>query len=81
MSSINKSQLIAAGKSIKAVAISLLILFLCIIASFLFLKGSSSPESIKKIYLFLIVSSVLLNLIVLVSLYNAGSQLEASAIE
>ncbi len=68
----------SAGKSLKIMFYCSSILILCFFIGLLVVFNTNSAKTLKNTYIFIGFASVILNIIILVSLYNAGDNLENS---
>ena len=68
----------AAGKSLKNIVYTAIILILCATVGIFISVNSSDLETIKNTYIFLGIVSLICNLLILSSLYSAGDHLENS---
>lgn len=75
---LKKSGINAAGKSLKNIVYTAIILIFCAIGGIFVSVTSNDSETIKNIYIFLGFVSLICNLIILNSLYSAGDILENS---
>ena len=73
-----KSGINAAGKSLKNIVYTVIILILCATVGIFISVNSSDLETIKNTYIFLGIVSLICNLLILSSLYSAGDHLENS---
>ena len=76
--SLAKSGINAAGKSLKNIVYTVIILILCATVGIFISVNSSDLETIKNTYIFLGIVSLICNLLILSSLYSAGDHLENS---
>jgi hypothetical protein len=74
----NPTNISSAGKSLKAIVYSSLILMGCFFIGLLVAFNTSSAKTLKNTYILIGFASIILNIIILVSLYNAGDNLENS---
>jgi hypothetical protein len=72
---INVNKIIQAGKSIKAIFTAVLSLIVCFIIGVLVATNSTDLDTIKNTYTFIGIVSLILNLVVLYNLYEAGNNL------
>ena len=74
----NPTNISSAGKSLKAIVYSSLILMGCFFIGLLIAFNTNNTKTLRNIYVFIGFASIILNIIILVSLYNAGDSLENS---
>jgi hypothetical protein len=75
---IDSSNFISAGKAIKNVVYTTLIMFAIALIAFVIVISARDMDTIKNTYIFIGLSSLACNIIILVQLYNAGDSLEKS---
>ncbi len=75
---INPSNIISAGKAIKNVVYTTLLMITFAVIAFLIVRSSRDLETIKNTYIFIGLLSLICNIIILFQLYSAGNSLEKS---
>ncbi|MFM7682889.1 MAG: hypothetical protein ACKO7P_09095 [Bacteroidota bacterium] len=75
---IDPSNFISAGKAIKNVVYTSLIMFAIALIALLIVISARDMDTIKNIYIFIGLLSLVCNIIILSQLYNAGDSLEKS---
>ena len=70
--------IVYAGKSIKGAVNAILVLTICAIIGVFIIANSRDAEYIKTAYIFLVLISLICNILMLVHLYTAGDKLENS---
>lgn len=73
---INVDKIIQAGKAIKGIFTAVLALIICLFIGVLIVLNSTDLDTIKSIYIFLGIMSILLNLVILYNIAAAGDNLE-----
>jgi hypothetical protein len=73
---INIEKIVQAGKAIKAIFTTVLLLIICFIIGYLVATNSTDLDTIKSTYTLIGIVSLLLNFVVLYNLYEAGDNLE-----
>lgn len=76
----NPKYIASAGKSLKIVVYSFLLLIACSFIGLFIIINTHDTETQKNLYVFLGFTSFILNIVILVSLHNAGDNLEKAVV-
>ncbi len=72
---INIEKIVQAGKAIKAIFTTVLLLIFCFVIGILVATNSTDSDTIKNTYILIGIMSLILNIVVLYNLYEAGDNL------
>jgi hypothetical protein len=75
---IDPNNIVKAGKSIKAVVYMILIMILVTSIGLVIANKATELKSVMNVYIFLGITSIVCNIVILYNLYSAGDNLEKS---